>query len=135
LRGNPVEKFPRAGLVGRPACGKGFFRLRENLFLEEFCMVIRRLDLLQLIAEQPEGFLLHALQLGLRGGEVALGPFGSRGVFSVVYPRDAEGDARVKFARKMLGVVISLALHVDRGIGNPIATGKLHFFLLGLACA
>jgi hypothetical protein len=82
LRRNPVEKFPRAGLVGRPACRKGFFGLRENLFLEELHMVMRRLDLLQLIAEQPEGFLLHTVQLGLRGDEVALGLFGSRGIFS-----------------------------------------------------
>jgi hypothetical protein len=95
-------------------------------------MVMRRLDLLQLIAEQPEGFLLHTVQLSLRGCVVALGLFGSRGIFSVVYPGDAEGDARVEFAGKMLGVVVALALDHNRGIGNPLATGKLHFFLLGL---
>ena len=32
----------------------------------------------------------------------------------------------------MLGVVIALPLHRNRRIGNPLATGKLHFFLLGL---
>ena len=53
-------------------------------------MVMRRLDLLQLIAEQPERFLLHAVKLlGLRGGEVAPSLFGPRAVFSVAYPGDA----------------------------------------------
>ena len=93
---------------------------------------MRCLDLLQLIAEQPERFLLHAVQLGLCGGEVAPSLFGRRGVFSVAYPWDAEGDARVEFARNVLGVVIPLPLHRDRRIGNPLAPGKLYFFPLGL---
>ena len=51
LRGNPVGKSRLPGLVGRLAGRKGFFGLRENLFLEELHVVMRRLDFLQLIAE------------------------------------------------------------------------------------
>ena len=54
LRTDPVRKFPLPGLVGRPADCDGLFGVREQLFFEELCMVMRRLDLLQLIAEQSE---------------------------------------------------------------------------------
>ena len=105
-------------------CRKG----RPAKSLEEFRMVMhRRLDLLQSSRSRGIPSARGPARPARRRG--CSGPLCCRGVFSVVYPGDAEGDARVEFARNVLGVVIPLPLHRDRGIGNPLATGKLHFSL------
>src|SRR5213593_1348454 len=62
LCADPIEKRRFSRLITQLCSLKCLLRLRHELVAEKFDMMMKRLDLCQLIAQQPQRFLLFALK-------------------------------------------------------------------------
>src|SRR5947209_5135212 len=104
LRADPVEKsrFPR--LVTQLCRFKRLLRLWHELVAEELDVMMKRLDLCQLIAQQPQGFLLFALKSLLGGCKICARLAYAGRVFAGIYPWHGERHAGVEFAYRFRGV-------------------------------
>src|SRR5437764_12122220 len=95
LRADPIEKGRFAGLVAQSRCLECLLRLWHELVAEKFDMMMKRLDLCQLIAQQPQRFLLFALKSLLGGCKISARLAYAGRVFAGVCPWNREPQAGV----------------------------------------
>src|SRR5206468_1702987 len=113
--------------ITQPCRLKRLLRLWHELVAEKFHMMMKRLDLCQLIAQQPHRFLLFALKSLLGGCKIcARLAYGSR-VFAGIYPWNRERQAGVEFTHCLRGIVVALTFHHQCRVWNPGALSKLKF--------
>src|SRR5207244_13155547 len=70
LCADPIENRLFSRLIAQPSCLKCLLRLWHELVAEKFDMMMKCLDLCQLIAQQPHRFLLFALKSLLGGCKI-----------------------------------------------------------------
>src|SRR5262249_37050083 len=88
-------------------------------------MMMKCLDLCQLIAQQPQCFLLLALKPLLGRCKIRARLAYAGGVFAGVYPWNCERHAGVEFTYCFRSIVVALAFYHQRRVGNPRALGEL----------
>ena len=103
LRADPVEKRRFARLVAEPVRLKCLLRLWHELVAEQFDVMMQRFDLCQLIAQQPQRFLLFALKsLAQLLRRFCAAPHEQpRRVFAGIHPWHRERHAGVEFAHRL----------------------------------
>src|SRR5437879_6360424 len=121
LRANPIEKrrFPR--LVTQMCRLKCLPRLGHELVVEQLDVMMKCLDLCQLIAQQPQCFLLFALKSLLGSCKVRARLSHAGCIFTWIDPWDCERHASVEFAHRLCSVIVTLAFYHQRRVGNPRA--------------
>src|SRR5439155_25792982 len=108
-----------ARLVVEPV---GFVRLlclREDLVEEQFEMMMRRFDFLELVAQEAQRVLLCAIEGFLSRAEVLLRFTDSGAVFPKIDPRNRERNSRTQFTHSLRSVIVTLRFYRERRIGNP----------------
>src|SRR4029450_11396359 len=119
LRGDPIEKRRFSGLVAQPCRLECLLGLWDQLVAEKFDVMMKRLNLCQLIAQYPQRFLLFALKSLLGSCKICARFAHPRRILAWIYPRDCERHARVKLADCFCGIIIALALDHQCRVRNP----------------
>src|SRR5262249_26677891 len=111
LRSDPIEKRCFSRLVAQLRRLECLLCLWHELVAEKFDVMMKRLDLCQLIAQQPQRFLLFALKSLLGGCKIRLGLAYAGRVFAGVYPWNCERQPRVEFTYRFRGIIVALTFH------------------------
>src|SRR6266478_3087009 len=86
-----------------------------------------RFDFLELITKQPQRFLLCTIQGLLSRTNIFSSFTHSGGVFPEIYPRQGKGHASIHFSYGFPCVIVTLRIHYQRWIWNPLAARDLKF--------
>src|SRR5215468_10645966 len=90
LRADPIEKSRLSRLITQACRLKCLLRLRHKLVAKEFDVMMQRLDLCQLIAQQSQRLLLFPLKSLLGGCEICARLTDAGRIFAGIDPWDCE---------------------------------------------
>ncbi len=125
LRADPIEKGRFSGLVAQSCRLECLACLRDKLVAEEFDVMMRRLDFFQLIAQEPQRFLLFAVETLFRGADVLASFANSSGIFYGIHPGHGERNSGIQFADRLRRIVVALSFHHQRWVRDPGAAREL----------
>src|SRR5207247_1323663 len=97
LRADPIEKRCFTRLVTQPCRLKCLLRLWHELVAEQLDVMMKRLDLCQLIAQQAQRLLLFALKSLLGSCKICARLAHAGRIFAGIHPWDCERHAGVEF--------------------------------------
>src|SRR5436305_13862066 len=86
----------------------------------------RCFDFFELIADQAERFSTRGFELVLRAFEIPPGLGYCRRIFSWIEKWQADRNADVELTHGLARFVVSLGLHIERRIGEPLAVRDLN---------
>src|SRR5205823_10951478 len=125
LRSDQLKKIRTACLVGDSI---RLYRLPgewQNFVAIKLVVMSRRLDFLELIADQAERFGARGFELVLRAFEIPPSLGYGRGIFCGVEKWQADGNADIELADGLARCVISLGVTIECRLGGPVANRDL----------